>query len=111
MTPGTALTKALPAYDTKNEPLIKIPVKTKSGETVDVELQQSDKFSDTTGTTLWLGAQVSQPVVLDVNADVLKQVLSAYLASLSGRKLKSKQKAIDLGAGIGELAAVETLIY
>ena len=62
MTQATALTKVLPAYDTKNEPLIKIPVKTRSGETVDVELRQSDKFNNTTGTTLWLGAQVSQPV-------------------------------------------------
>jgi len=86
------LPAVLPAYDSKDVPLLRLPLALTPHTTVTLELEQTDIFHGTTGTTLWLGGQV----------------LSAYLLSLygpSGSSSRSSSKgtgrAIDLGSGIG----------
>lgn len=78
----------LPAHETKHEPLLHYPV---LPTPLVLDLTQSDTSQTTTGSTLWLGAQV----------------LAVYLLELYGAGSKppprnTKQlRAIDLGAGVG----------
>lgn len=47
-----------PAYDSKAVPLLDYPLTVSSHTTIQLELQQTDAYHGTTGTTLWLGGQV-----------------------------------------------------
>ncbi|GAA5894795.1 hypothetical protein JCM6882_006682 [Rhodosporidiobolus microsporus] len=73
----------LPAHATKH--LAELPYTLPNGTRV--VLTQNDAQSDSTGRTVWLGAQV----------------LSVYLNDLLGR-LKRKQRVIELGSGTGLLS-------
>lgn len=80
----------LPAYDTKHVPVLDIPLRIglRNEDTLVLRLAQADTAGTTTGTTLWLGAQV----------------LSAYLLWLfpiSDASTTRRGKAIELGSGIG----------
>lgn len=89
----------LPAHETKNEPILYYPVLPTS---LVLELKQSDTTQNTTGSTLWLGAQV----------------LAVYLFDLYGSKPRPpaptegsrRPRAIDLGAGVGLTAHVMTML-
>lgn len=79
----------LPAHKTKHEPILQYPVLPTS---LVLSLAQSDTAQDTTGTTLWLGAQV----------------LAAYLSDTYACRPRRTPapRAVDLGAGVGLTAHV-----
>lgn len=85
----------LPAHATKNEPILYYPVLPTS---LVLELKQSDTTQNTTGSTLWLGAQI----------------LAVYLFDLYGSKPAAERsrrpRAIDLGAGVGLTTHVMTML-
>lgn len=56
-TPGAVT----PAYDTKHETLLRVPIRLGGAREVTLELEQTDAYHGTTGTTLWLGGQASLP--------------------------------------------------
>lgn len=89
-------TPPLPAHETKNETALHYPVLPTS---LVLKLKQSDKTQNTTGSTLWLGAQI----------------LALYLFDMYGSKKRpldggSRPKAIDLGAGVGLTAHVMAML-
>ncbi|KAI5847101.1 hypothetical protein DFP73DRAFT_544201 [Morchella snyderi] len=86
----------LPAHETKHEPLLHYPV---LPTPLVLDLTQSDTTQTTTGSTLWLGAQV----------------LAVYLLELYGTGSKplrntKRLRAIDLGAGVGLTANVLAML-
>lgn len=79
---------ALPAPETKDLPVLHHPLP--GGNTALLNQRARDQGEGTTGTTLWLGAQV----------------LSAYLAKhgADSRSREPKLCALELGAGVGLLS-------
>lgn len=55
---GPSIT-VIPAYDSKDKPVVYIPIRVGRDASVIVEIQQTDQFHGTTGSTLWLGGQAS----------------------------------------------------
>ena len=89
----SAQTAPIPAYETKDEPLLEITIANRT-----FSLAQSQD-SGTTGSTLWLSAQV------------LCEYLAETLSSRSGLgrkrgKLGRKTRSLELGSGIGLSALV-----
>ena len=105
----------LPAYDTKHVPVLNVPLRIglRNEDTLVLRLAQTDTAGTTTGTTLWLGAQVPhlnyvfftrQQCVRLTDVRWLGQVLSAYLLWLfpsPDASTTRRGKAIELGSGIG----------
>lgn len=86
----------LPAHETKNEAILYYPVLPTS---LVLALKQSDAAQNTTGSTLWLGAQI----------------LAVYLFDVYGSKPRRpttppRPRAIDLGAGVGLTAHVMAML-
>lgn len=57
---GSGATTVRPAYDTKHVPVLDVPLRIGlcNEDTLVLRLAQADTAGTTTGTTLWLGAQV-----------------------------------------------------
>lgn len=83
----------LPAHETKGEAILYYPVLPTS---LVLALRQSDTAQNTTGSTLWLGAQI----------------LAVYLFDVYGSKPRraTPRRAIDLGAGVGLTAHVMAML-
>lgn len=89
----------LPAHETKNETVLHYPI---LPTPLVLELRQSDTAQNTTGSTLWLGAQILALYLFDVYGSK-----SRPHALAEGSK---RPKAIDLGAGVGLTAHVMAML-
>lgn len=95
-----------PAHETKELALLSYPL---FPSAVRVELHQDASLPDSTGRTVWLGAQV-RPISIPSRPLTTAQVLSIYLQHLKLKptKLVARQlvrkRVIDLGSGTGLLS-------
>lgn len=89
----------LPAHETKNEPVLYYPVLPTS---LVLALKQSDTTHNTTGSTLWLGAQILALYLFDLYGSKPRPV-----APTEGSR---RPRAIDLGAGVGLTAHVMAML-
>lgn len=102
----TANRSIAPACDTKHVKNLVLPLRFAVDREIVLELEQDDAGGATTGTTLWLGAQVCMkcPYLKATSKSEFsnRQVLTAYLLHTLPTSSAERRTSIELGSGIGE---------